>query len=135
MPSILFKTNRNNLDNVAQGRLLPNAKELISITITFSLTVLAWIFFRSGSVGQAVDFISEICSPSLFTRPEIIPYTLLVLIFIFIIIEWLGREEQYAIAKMGFRWPRAVRWGAYYAFILAIFYFSGAEQQFIYFQF
>jgi hypothetical protein len=50
-------------------------------------------------------------------------------------IEWLGRQNQYAIAKFCDNWPRFFRWGFYYLIVAAIFYFNGAEQQFIYFQF
>ena len=46
MPSIIFNTNRNNLNSVAQGKDLPNIKEFFSIVITFSLTVLTWIFLE-----------------------------------------------------------------------------------------
>ena len=37
MPSIIFNTNRNNLNNVAQGKYLPSFKEFLSIFATFSL--------------------------------------------------------------------------------------------------
>ena len=49
--------------------------------------------------------------------------------------EWFGREGQYAIAQFGDKWKKPIRWTFYYAIILAIFYFGGEEQQFIYFQF
>ena len=70
MPSILFKTNRNNLDTVSKGKYLPTLKEFISMTITFSLTVFAWIFFRSDSLKEAYRIISKIFSKSLFIKPE-----------------------------------------------------------------
>ena len=54
---------------------------------------------------------------------------------IFVIIEWFGREEQYAIAKTGLKWPKILRWTLYYAIVIAIFEFRGLSQQFIYFQF
>jgi hypothetical protein len=57
------------------------------------------------------------------------------LIGVFLIIEWLGREQQHAIAQLGVKWYKPVRWAMYYAIIIAIFYFAGSEQQFIYFQF
>lgn len=60
---------------------------------------------------------------------------LVLLIIIFILIEWLGREEQYAIEKLGKTFPKVIRWVFYYAIIFAVFYFAGSEQQFIYFQF
>ena len=60
---------------------------------------------------------------------------LLPLLLIFVIIEWIGRNEQYAIAKLGFTWKRPLRYAMYYSIILAIFLFMGEQQQFIYFQF
>ena len=36
MPSIIFNTNRNNLDIVAKGKYLPTVKEFLSMGITFS---------------------------------------------------------------------------------------------------
>ncbi len=135
MPSIIFNTNRTNIEIVAKGKYLPTIKDLFSIGITFGLTVLAWIFFRAESLGHAIYYISQILSPTLFSIPSIIPKTLIILIIIFMIIEWMGREEQYAIAKLGLKFPRFIRWSLYYAVVLLIFYYSGSEQQFIYFQF
>jgi alginate O-acetyltransferase complex protein AlgI len=54
---------------------------------------------------------------------------------IFLIVEWIGREQQYAIEHLGTKWYKPLRWAMYYAIILAIFHFTGKEQQFIYFQF
>ncbi len=135
MPSILFNTNRNNLDIVAQGKMFPTIRELVSVLLTFSLTVFAWIFFRAESVTKAAKYISTIFSKSLFLKPSIIPMALFTLLFLFIIIEWLGREQQYALSKICNKWPRVFRWGFYYLIIFAIFIFAGKEQQFIYFQF
>jgi hypothetical protein len=59
----------------------------------------------------------------------------LILICGFIIIEWFGRREQYAIAKLGITWKRPIRYAMYYSIILAIFWFMVEQQQFIYFQF
>jgi hypothetical protein len=47
----------------------------------------------------------------------------------------LGREDQFAIQKLGLKWKRPLRYAMYYAMILAIIWFGGEEQQFIYFQF
>src|SRR5258708_318776 len=136
MPSIIFKTNRKNLDMVAQGRMLPSMKELFYMVITFSLTVFDWIFFRSDSLEKAIRFIKEIFSRSLFKNPTDRPSAFIfLLVALFLIVEWMGREEQYAIAEMWVRWPKALRWLSYYSMIFYIFYFSGAQQQFIYFQF
>jgi alginate O-acetyltransferase complex protein AlgI len=135
MPSIIFNTHRNNLGIVAQGKLLPKFKDVIMIGITFCLTVFAWIFFRSASLEHAFLYITTMFSVSFFSVPTLMPYVLLLLLFIFMLIEWLGREEQFAIAKIGLKLPRAIKWGFYYALLFAIYYYAGSEQQFIYFQF
>lgn len=139
MPSIVFNTNRNNLDIVAKGKYLPKAKEFLSIGITFCLTVFAWIFFRATNVTHAFSYISKIFSGTLLTIPHFPgiggSVQIVCLTIIFIIVEWLGREQQYAIADLGSTWPRPVRWAMYYAIIIVISQFAGEEQQFIYFQF
>ena len=60
---------------------------------------------------------------------------ILFLIGVFVFIEWLGREHQFAIQNLGIKWKRPIRYAMYYAIIIAIFWFGGKEQQFIYFQF
>jgi D-alanyl-lipoteichoic acid acyltransferase DltB (MBOAT superfamily) len=135
MPSIIFNTNRNNLNMVAQGKSWPTIKEFLMMSLTFGLTVFAWIFFRSESVTAALLFISKIFSSSLFSVPTIKPIVLFLLLLLFIIIEWIGREQQYAIARIGTIQNKPFRYAMYYAIITAIFWFSGVEQQFIYFQF
>ncbi len=73
--------------------------------LTFSLTVFAWIFFRAESVSHAINYISQILSKSLFTYPifdkddYVKPVILMILIFL--VIEWFGREQEYAIARLG----------------------------------
>jgi hypothetical protein len=61
--------------------------------------------------------------------------TIGILVIIFFIIEWMGRDQQYAIANLGFKFYRPVRWAIYFTIVLAIINFAGNEQQFIYFQF
>ncbi|MCF8429430.1 MAG: MBOAT family protein [Bacteroidia bacterium] len=139
MPAIIFNTNRNNLKIVAKGKLTPTFKELISILITFSLTVFAWIFFRANNVNHAFQYIAKIFSKSLFTIPKYQgignSVSILIITFIFIIIEWIGREQQFAIEKIGKNWYKPLRLSMYYIIILTILYYSGKDQQFIYFQF
>jgi len=139
LPIMLTHNNRKNLEIVAQGKTYPSLKELFSMVITFSITVFAWIFFRANSIGHAISYISQIFSPSLFTFPNFAEMrkavTVIILVGIFVLIEWKGREGQYAISHLGLEWERPLRYAMYYAIILAIFWFSGNEQQFIYFQF
>lgn len=139
LPLLLTNNNRNNLETVALGKLIPSLKEISLIALTFGLTVFAWIFFRANTIEHAISILSEIFSPSLFTIPEFegmrMAVTTIILVVIFMAIEWQGREGQYAIADLGLNWNRPLRYAMYYTIILAIFWFMGKEQQFIYFQF
>ena len=139
MPSIILNTHRNNLDIVAKGKIFPTLRELFAMLITFSLTVFAWIFFRATSVTHAFRFIAKIFSRSLFTIPHFHgsgkATAIYILILLFIMVEWIGREHQFAIADLGTRWYKPIKWAMYYAIILAIYFYAGSEQQFIYFQF
>ena len=143
MPSIIMKTNRNNLEIVAQGKLLPTLKELFQMVITFGLTVFAWIFFRAEDINHAISYISGIFSKSLFSLPlgnsilngGINVYVLLGLIFFFILIEWLGREGNFALQNINKIKLRFLRWFFYLFLIIIILFYSGSQQEFIYFQF
>ncbi|HEY9256945.1 MBOAT family O-acyltransferase [Chitinophaga sp.] len=135
MPLIISGKNRHHLEIVAQGRFLPTIREAGAMFRTFLLTTLAWIVFRAANINQAWEYIRKIFSRSLFTVPEVTPANVMILIIVFMLIEWWGREQPYAIARLGLSSPRPVRWMAYYAILAAIFYFAGTEQQFIYFQF
>jgi alginate O-acetyltransferase complex protein AlgI len=139
LPSILFKTNRNNLNIVAQGKFLPTLKEFCSIVITFGLTVFAWIFFRANNLHHALGIVAQIFSKSVFEIPYYKDGTMSIpticLVLIFVLIEWIGRENQYAIATIVSKKPKFLRWGFYYLILIVIFVFAGSNQQFIYFQF
>ncbi|PZX57803.1 D-alanyl-lipoteichoic acid acyltransferase DltB (MBOAT superfamily) [Algoriphagus ratkowskyi] len=135
LPLLLSKRNRVNMDIVAKGRVLPSMTEFGKMGLTFGLTVLAWIFFRADNITHAFTYLSDLFSSSFFNIPEHFPKTTLGLLIIFIIVEWIGREEEFALASIGFNWPRKLRLVFYYSIILALFVFSGEQQQFIYFQF
>lgn len=139
MPSIVFDTNRTNLEIVAKGKYLPTVKEVLSIIITFCLTVFAWIFFRAENIRHALSIINEIFSSSMFVFPEFKDDSqvkpILVFLIFFLIIEWFGREYKYGIERMAFKFPFHIRYFIYFLLISAIFLCTDKEQKFIYFQF
>ncbi len=135
LPAILRRTHRDHLNIVAQGRVWPTWGEIGSISITFGLTVFAWIFFRADSIGHAFRFISSMFSASLWTLPQFMPWILFSLLILFILIEWSGREHPYAIQRLATAWNRPLRWAVYFVMINLILLFFNQEQEFIYFQF
>lgn len=138
LPLLLLKNNRNNIEIVASGKLFPSFKELISIVITFILTILAWVFFRSDNVFQAFSILREIFSESLFTIPKFHgmggALKTLILLSCFMFIEWAGREEEFAANYFNSK-KKLLRYMVYYTLVISIFYFAGNQQEFIYFQF
>ncbi|MGD1839709.1 MAG: MBOAT family O-acyltransferase [Thermonemataceae bacterium] len=140
LPLLLTNNNRNNLETVAQGKLLPNIKELSLMLLTFGLTVFAWIFFRAENISHAFSYIAGILSTSLFEIPKFegMPtvLTTIILIAIFVLVEWFGREGKYAIESLGFSWQKPLRWLLYIGILLIIFYAGNFnDNTFIYFQF
>lgn len=139
LPLLLAKKNRNYLGPVAEDKVWPNIKEASMMIGTFGLTVLAWVFFRAENVGHGFSIISEILSSSLFSLPAFEgkqrAAIVLLLIAIFMLIEWNGRDEDYAIANLGMKWKRPVRYALYYGIMFALVWFQGEQQEFIYFQF
>jgi alginate O-acetyltransferase complex protein AlgI len=102
---------------------------------TFIIILFSWIFFKADNIGHALSYISGIFSMSSFSIPQIRPGITLILIVLFFIVEFLGKDQEYAFARIGSKWPKPLRWIMYYGMIITIFWLSGKEQQFIYFQF
>lgn len=108
--------------------------------ILFNLSVLLGIiFFRADDLPHAFSYIGGMFSPSLFAVPDYAgvkkSLVVLAMVAVFMVLEWLGRENQYAIEKMGLRWKKPIRMAFYYALVFCLFYFAGPKQDFVYFQF
>lgn len=122
---------------VAGGSILPNIKEIAQMSITFFLAVIGWIIFRSESISQALNYFSSMYSNNLIGDTNLIGTTLLAKTSLLMIIEWFQRNKQHALQFPNIKVFnfRAVRWSIYYAILIMIFCYSGANQTFIYFQF
>ncbi|MCU4174513.1 MBOAT family O-acyltransferase [Carboxylicivirga sp. N1Y90] len=139
LPLILLKKNRVFLDVVAKDRIYPSIKELWLMGGTFVLAGIGYVFFRSIDITQAWGVIKKLFSASLFQLPsfeeEKKALIIFILVLFFIVVEWFGRHQKYAIEKIGFSWSRWRRWMWYYFLVIMILIFWKSEQQFIYFQF
>jgi D-alanyl-lipoteichoic acid acyltransferase DltB (MBOAT superfamily) len=139
LPLILSNKNRKYTDTVAKNKILPNVKELLQMGITFGLVVLGWVLFRAENMSLAWNYLSEIFSSSLFSMPAMASkgpaIRAAIYISVFLPVEWLGRNNQYAIEKLGLTWKKPLRWCMYYCIIVFIITCSGESQDFIYFQF
>lgn len=136
LPLLLGQRNRTHLNIVAQDSLLPNVKEVLAISVTFLLTVIAWVFFRADNIAHAISYIQSMFSESLLSLPTIRPRDIIILIVVFMIIEWIGRKQQYAIEVILLKKFKMLRWSFYMILIALVLIFSNeSPQEFIYFQF
>lgn len=136
LPGIIFgnikEKKEENRNIVAFNSQFPTFKELFNILITFILTLIAWIFFRSQTLHQALSYFAQIFTFT-FNRAEISIYSTLSLIFLLVIIEWKNRHHEHPLSVINL--PLAVRYSIYYITILFIIIYFKREQSFIYFQF
>lgn len=138
-PLLLTAKNRKNIGVVSSGKFFPSFKEAIMIFRTFGLIVIAWIFFRAENITHAVGYISDMFSLSIFEVPNfsnrLQAIKIILIVLIFLMVEWIGREGEYGIQSIDSRLKKPNRWCVYYILIFAVLMYGGKEQEFIYFQF
>ena len=141
IPLLVFKRNRFYLDTVAEGKIFPSFKEMYHMFATYMLVVFSWVLFRAEDIGHAFQYYLGILSPSILTVPYFSgmrhAFFTLITISIFIIIEWFGRSEEYAIANIQTMQKGHQRWFLYMALIVVIVTLGNISDsvEFIYFQF
>lgn len=135
VPLMVFGINRNNTDVIAYTNIKDAFVIALKILGTFLLTVLAWIFFRSENITQALEIIASIFSMSLFSAPMVLPKTAILLVGLFMVIEWFGRNQEFAIEKFSLFKYRSLRYGCYVILSALIYISHSSGKEFIYFQF
>ncbi len=138
LPRILLNNEINYTGIVASGNKWPTFNELVNMLVTFTLFCITLIIFRSESLADALIFVNRLFTIKLFSLPFFQRRELLFILGLlvsFILVEWHGREEEYPISNFFVSKPLFLRWGLYYVILLFIYFFGGASQQFIYFQF
>jgi D-alanyl-lipoteichoic acid acyltransferase DltB (MBOAT superfamily) len=135
LPLLITQNNRNNIESVAKGKSWPTFKELVSILLTFCLTTLAWVFFRAKTVSEACSYLKKMFRFNFdggiqFLEFERYSIELLLLLALFILIEWNSREQEHPIVG---KWSRLKALAIVTAILVLGVYSSPTD--FIYFQF
>jgi alginate O-acetyltransferase complex protein AlgI len=134
IPLYLLGINRQNIDVVANNRILPNIKEVLQMTYTFLLFCLALAFFRSASLPDSLKYLGIIFSGSVFTIPGSQYLGVIPLLILFNMIEWVSRKKEHPLEISTL--PVFVRWSTYLlAGFVIILAFDKNPNAFIYFQF
>lgn len=139
IPLMLLGKNRVNTNNIAEGRLFPSLKDILQISLTFCITIIAWIFFRSISITNALEYLTILFSKSLFTSPQITsPKTFTIatcFIVLLMLVEWIQRDKEHGLEITSEKIPLSVRWSFYFVLVVLLISVGGEQEAFIYFQF
>jgi alginate O-acetyltransferase complex protein AlgI len=134
LPTILFKTIKNNTSIVAENRSFPSLKELSQMILTFYLFALSMIYFRSTSIESGNNFISTIFFDFSLKMPKVFPLKEIALILVLICIEWFQRNREHGLEISNQN--RIVKWLIYILILFATILFNSPNKyEFIYFQF
>jgi len=134
LPSLLLGTNRTNMETAELHWDFNSIKVFFSILATFTLSCVAWIFFRANTIHIAFDYIGKIFTEgtfaSQFLQNERYSYELLLLVLAFVLVEWNSRFKiepisgKYSWLKMALCLLAIIALGTYADY-----------KEFIYFQF
>lgn len=133
LPLILLGKNRKYMDTSTW-------RDIPKILLTFVLAVIGWIIFRADNIGEAWNYVTQMCSSSLVSVPYLINRIWYVPMFvslsILLIVEWIGRDNGGILLSIQMPKCRILRWGLYLLLIAYIYFFGNfSYTQFIYFQF
>ncbi|MGO4770944.1 MBOAT family protein [Flavobacterium sp. W22_SRS_FK3] len=97
LPLLLRNSNRNNMDTIVLSWNFNSVKTIISILSTFLITCIAWIFFRAKTITDAILYLKRIFTSKDFgfqyLDNERYNYELLVMIGLFVLVEWNNRTK------------------------------------------
>ena len=134
LPLLLRNSNRNNIDEIKVTWNLDSVKVITSILITFLITCVAWVFFRARTISDAVLYLKRIVTNRdfafQFLENDRYNYELLLMIGIFVLVEWNNRTKVEPLSGKNSMLKIALA-------ILAIMAFGTFSdyKEFIYFQF
>lgn len=124
LPFVFFQ--KKSSTNHARFRDIPKC------ILTFLIFSLIFLSFRSPNIAHLQECINTLVHGSYLTLPMGI--TAFYYIIPFVIIEWLGRRQEFPIMTLNM--PTILRWVIYWSLLFIIaFYGVKADIQYIYFQF
>jgi D-alanyl-lipoteichoic acid acyltransferase DltB (MBOAT superfamily) len=134
VPLLVLDLNRKNHKEIEINTPSSFLLNLTKIAATFTLTCIAWVFFRAKDITHAITYLTDLFS---FNSFEIRYLGIernnvegLFLIILFVAIEWFGRKTEHPLqGKL-----RMIKYAVVCILIMVLGVFSSPES-FIYFQF
>ncbi|GAA3606911.1 MBOAT family O-acyltransferase [Flavivirga amylovorans] len=136
-----FLSGRNKMyayTNIGDGDLNKTLKELFDVLLTFCIVTFAWVFFRSDSILEALEFIKKMLfsfNYEPYGHPmgyRMIDYYILIVLFI--LYEYRIRKDEREPFKFRSKFIRFIIY-TLVILLLLLFYDDNIDRSFIYFQF
>ncbi len=134
LPLLLLNRNRTNVGEIELKWNLHSVRTIANITITFLLSTIAWVFFRAKTITDAFLYLKRIVLngefASQYLKNERYNYELLIMVSLFVVVEWNNRAKvepisgKYSMLKMALAIVAILALGTYSDY-----------KEFIYFQF
>jgi D-alanyl-lipoteichoic acid acyltransferase DltB (MBOAT superfamily) len=123
---------------VVLSKIIPRLATWLSVSITFIVSMLGWVFFRSDCLRYALEYIHRMCSFIPFNGYEYDDtITVVVLLICFVVAEFCSRNKDHVLqfSDTGIWKYNMVRWSILWLLVMSIAIFRGDVKEFIYFQF
>jgi len=138
--TLLVLGHKKSFNSTSEDKFIPSIKESLNMILTFVLVSFSYIFFRAENIIHAFSYIQGIFSETILNIPSYnnarLSLLTLCVTLIFMIIEWNGRNEHYAIQNLNSVNNTYVRYFYYLIIVFAILMIGNFnENEFIYFQF
>ncbi|WP_264566723.1 MBOAT family O-acyltransferase [Flavobacterium sp. N3904] len=134
LPLLLLNRNRSNIDEIQLHWSWDSVRTIVSIFTTFILSTIAWVFFRAKTITDAFLYLKRIVVnrefSSQYLENERYNYELLLMVGLFVLVEWNNRTKVEPISGK----YNTVKLALAIAAILAFGTYSDYKE-FIYFQF
>ncbi|WP_331497781.1 MBOAT family O-acyltransferase [Flavivirga spongiicola] len=143
LPSFILKSSGINRVVFSTNNFIETINNFMSMTITFMLTVFAWIFFRSENISVAFEYISCIFKRANFFNLSYLQLSnqsikiLLFYLIFFVAIDWFYRNKSHVFINSNhFMKDKIIKPFLYLITVLAIILsLNNMANSFIYFQF
>jgi alginate O-acetyltransferase complex protein AlgI len=120
--------------DIAGDRWFPPFNEAMAMLGTFLITLLAWVFFRAASIGDAGNYIFQAFSTPWLALDHVQYFDILPYAIFPLVVEWFRRTRQHGLEISDI--PQPMRWVIYLLVITGVVVFGKfGSQEFIYFQF
>jgi len=143
IPLFLVGNNRK-YDDVSFSKIKTNFKELYNIFFTFIAVMVSWVFFRSDTIVDSINYLKIMFGKTLLENPrndllqlsigpDIIIDT--IILFLFILIEFIQKDKKSIFDIFSSNTHFIYRWTVYYLVLVTILLRYNDGNNFIYFQF